>query len=523
MDNNDLLTRQRKALLAFRQAGKERQAAERQANHDLDDVEKKANHQQEVAQTQLEVGRNWLRKVNLAHLVQKDSSPFVPADTGRTPCEELAQWVERAQQAAAGVEASVRAKQTFQEAVDAASRAERHAKDAKRGEAEAKTSSEQANLAWKSIKGTHRWKAAKYFRAKLETAMDEAARAYRQAGPAAREAAEAAERAQSSLSFLDSVTAVAEAAGRAEAQARTAALRAVGEAKAARQAADEAEQAARKAIDAAQAAKRTWRRRVSAAIVIAGLAMAVTYFFVTEPEAHYQAAATALEAGDWEQAQLELEPLKGRLPFWRDVQALRRESHHQAAVDALEAERWETSRDEIQLMAQDGAPYQDVQDLLRKSYYREAIAAAKAEEWEAGAKAIFELYKLDQAYTGVADLLADYPRLSAALEASTGPLWPPNGRWDGTITERGSEYSVVLVLTNCDRQQACGSTHYPELSCRGKLTFDGVRSGKFVFTEQITEGKDRCVNTVVISMTPGTAGKWYYSTKTSQGTLTKSH
>lgn len=286
MNDDDLLARQREALLAFRQAGQERKMAEDQARRDLDSVQRKATEQQRSAQTQLESGKSWLRKVGLLRALQK-SQVFSPGKARQSPAEALAQWVARAQQAARDLETSIEERRTFQNAVGAASRAKRHASQAEESAAEAEHASQSADDAWETIRPIRKRKAAAYFVYRIESARQEAAGASEEAKTAARKAVEAANRAQTALSSSDSVAAAARATTRAETQAQAAGRKAVEAAKTAWDVADEAKHAAGRAIDAVQAAARAWRLRIFVLAMTLSLivlaAVVALHFFAGAP------------------------------------------------------------------------------------------------------------------------------------------------------------------------------------------------------------------------------------------------
>jgi len=96
----------------------------------------------------------------------------------------------------------------------------------------------------------------------------------------------------------------------------------------------------------------------------------------------YRTAVAALDAGEWEKAQAELQQLISLDNNYEDAQTLLRESYYRSAVVAFDAGEWEKARAELQQLISLDSNYKDAQALLRESYYRPAVQALEAREWD---------------------------------------------------------------------------------------------------------------------------------------------
>ena len=80
-----------------------------------------------------------------------------------------------------------------------------------------------------------------------------------------------------------------------------------------------------------------------------------------------------------------------------------------------------------------------------------------------------------------------------------------SGTWTGRAAqnEGSSGYSVVIKL-----KAKGGTSHYPELNCRGRLTRAGSANGYVFFSEIITEGRDQCIDGTVTLKITGKTLAW---------------
>lgn len=264
MSNDDLLARQREALVTLRRARQERQEAERGAKQTLETLRREAKKQRQRIQTQLKRAHNCVEKIESVHLLEDEAMSFSPADFEQDPTAALAQWANRACQAAAGVENSVGEWQTFHSALAAAESAKQHAQSAEESVAEAKQADQSIDHTWETLRPSRRWKGAAYFRYQVEQAKREAVESCKQAEAWARDAFNEANRAKAALSSSESVATIAQVTAEAETRAGVAAQKAAVEAETAREAAGKAEQAAEKAMSAARTTAKTWWIRVFA-------------------------------------------------------------------------------------------------------------------------------------------------------------------------------------------------------------------------------------------------------------------
>jgi WD40 repeat protein len=381
MDDQDLVAQQREAVLLFRKAGQQRQAAEREAARNLEVAEKKAADQGKVVLAQLDVGHNWLAKIQLAHLLRA-SAGFVLSPGGeKDPSASLEAVVSRARPAALEVETSVKDWQAYQRAMGSAERAQDRAKSAEDSALAARRSCEVAERAWEEAENTRRWRKAAAVRASAGHWKARAIESRNQANEAAAQARQAAQEAEKALS-LDSGADAERAAGPAEKRAERAASEAAEHTRKAGEAADQARQLAISAADIALRARRKARMLAAAAVVLALAAAVVAIYLFVLPIPRYRAAEEAIAVEDWQLALENLEPL-----------------------------------------AQRPIPYRDSRALLVDAYRMLAESSMEAEDWPAAAAAIAALNRVDYNYGNTLDLAASRPALAAELAAQNSQAW----------------------------------------------------------------------------------------------------
>lgn len=85
-----------------------------------------------------------------------------------------------------------------------------------------------------------------------------------------------------------------------------------------------------------------------------------------------------------------------------------------------------------------------------------------------------------------------------------------DGFWEGPVNQPGAPYYTTnLTLTGCSEpNKVCGSVDYPELSCGGTITFLGMENGKYRLRENMTYGKEACVDEAEIELSYITGNSW---------------
>jgi hypothetical protein len=88
-----------------------------------------------------------------------------------------------------------------------------------------------------------------------------------------------------------------------------------------------------------------------------------------------------------------------------------------------------------------------------------------------------------------------------------------NGRWQGQVSQAGyPPYPAVLQLQSNAAGVPAGTMAYPTLGCTATLTFAQAESNVDWFTESIQQGRGKCQDGGLISITPAGSGavSWKY-------------
>lgn len=88
---------------------------------------------------------------------------------------------------------------------------------------------------------------------------------------------------------------------------------------------------------------------------------------------------------------------------------------------------------------------------------------------------------------------AGAPISNAPVAGGADGAW--EGRWCGDVDQAGfPPYPIVMVVTSSRAAGAvCGTTEYTSLGCAANLTCLGWDAGTATFRENLTLGRDRCV------------------------------
>ena len=80
------------------------------------------------------------------------------------------------------------------------------------------------------------------------------------------------------------------------------------------------------------------------------------------------------------------------------------------------------------------------------------------------------------------------------------------GTWEGNgIQDNGSQWSILITLNSGNIGSVVGTISYPSLRCGGELILMSVDSNKIKLSENLTFGKNSCVNggTIILEPTLG--------------------
>lgn len=97
--------------------------------------------------------------------------------------------------------------------------------------------------------------------------------------------------------------------------------------------------------------------------------------------------------------------------------------------------------------------------------------------------------------SGAASSSAKSPKMSLA---------DYKGKWNGTIRDGDSEYTVKVDYAGGDVGDQVATVEYPSLECRGRWTLSGESAGVVRIREKITEDRTLfgCIDMVDITLTP---------------------
>ena len=206
------------------------------------------------------------------------------------------------------------------------------------------------------------------------------------------------------------------------------------------------------------------RRGLLTAFAVVGILFVAAAGFLVHRawriERTYRAAVAALDAGEWEKAQAELQQLISLDSNYKDAQTLLRESYYRPAVAALEAGEWEMARADLEQLGSIDGNYKDAQTLLRESYYRPTIAAIDAKDWKAAATTLALLVQVDRSYKYTEQLL-HIPEIRKEF-----PLLP---FWVEDFQAFDSSKYYVLGDAYWDRNNAYFVLTKPERSQGGRI------------------------------------------------------
>ncbi len=179
------------------------------------------------------------------------------------------------------------------------------------------------------------------------------------------------------------------------------------------------------------------RLTFAAMLLIIGAFFGVMYLLT---EQQYQAATTALAAGDWQKAR-DTTPIKYVWYFpYKDSADLHEQSYYLPGLAALNAGRWEEARQNF-----GQTNYKDAKDLYLESYYRAGVAALNAKDWPRAQAEFNALMTGAPNYKDTKDLILEtyYRPGVAALDARD---WPRAQTEFRTLTDRAPNYKDAKDL-----------------------------------------------------------------------------